>query len=134
MTRDGRTITINGAFSGSDEGTPVGVQWYDVSTRTAMAADPAQLRLNPGNSSRDGRYVLWKASMADPIQLRDRSTAVSYDLQSALTSTGYTVSPMAGIPGSFVWGIPDTKSALSGNGQVAFVATNTGLVAARWAP
>lgn len=134
MTRDGLTITINGAFAGTSEGTPAGVQWYDVATRTAVPADPAQLRLNLNNSSRDGRYALWKASMYDPIQIRDRTLAVSYDLQSALTAAGYAVSTLAGIPGSFVWGIPDTKSAMSGDGQVAFVATSTGVVAVRWTP
>jgi hypothetical protein len=134
MTRDGRTITVNGAFAGTDEGTPVGVQWFSVDTRTSVPADPPQLRLNLGNSSRDGRYVLWKASMADPIQIRDRTAGVSYDIQTALATAGYSVNSMAGIPGSFAWGIPDTKSALSGDGQVAFVATSTGVVAIRWTP
>ncbi len=134
MTRDGRTITINGAFAGTDEGTPVGVQWFSVDTRTSVPADPPQLRMNLGNSSRDGRYVLWKASMADPIQIRDRTAGISYDLQAALTAAGYAVNSLAGIPGGFAWGIPDTKSALSSDGLVAFVATSTGVVAVRWTP
>lgn len=134
MTRDGLTITINGAFSGTAEGTPVGVQWFTVPTRTAVPADPAQLRLNLGNSSRDGRYALWKASMADPLEIRDRTLAISYELQAALTAAGFSVNSLAGIPGSFVWGIPDTKAAMSGDGQVAFVATSTGVIAVRWTP
>ncbi|MEZ5118560.1 MAG: hypothetical protein R2686_01480 [Candidatus Nanopelagicales bacterium] len=134
MTRDGRTITINGTYSGSDEGTPEGVAWYDVATGTSVPADPPTMRLNLGTSSRDGRYVVWKASMADPLQIRDRTAAVSYDLQAALTTAGYLVNASAGAPGSFVWGYPDSAAAMSGDGQVAFVDTSAGIVAIRWTP
>ncbi|MBK6764175.1 MAG: hypothetical protein IPG68_13250 [Micrococcales bacterium] len=134
MTRDGRTITINGSFSGADEGTPIGVVWYDVATATSIPADPPTMRLNLGTSSRDGRYVVWKASMADPLQIRDRTAAVSYDLQAALTAAGYAVNPSAGAPGSFVWGYPDTAAAMSGDGLVAFVDTSAGIVAVTWTP
>jgi hypothetical protein len=134
MTRDGRTITINGAFSGTAEGTPVGVAWYDVATGTSVPADPPTLRMNLGNSSRDGRYVLWKASLADALEIRDRAAGISYELQAALTAAGYAVDSIAGAPGSFVWGYPDTKSAMSGNGRVAFVKTTAGVVAITWTP
>ena len=72
--------------------------------------------------------------MSDPLEIRDRTLAISYDLQAALTAAGFSVNPLAGIPGSFVWGIPDTKSAMSGDGQVAFVATSAGVIAVRWTP
>ena len=134
MTRDGKTITINGAFSGTAEGTPVGVQWFNVPTRAAVPADPAQLRLSLGNSSRDGRYAVWKATMYDPIEIRDRTLGISYDLQTAMTTAGYAVDDLAGIPYSFEWGVPEKKSAMSGDGQVAFVATSAGVIAVRWAP
>lgn len=134
MTRDGRTITLNGAFSGSAEGTPPEVVWYDVATATSVPADPATMRLNLGTSSRDGRYVLWKASMADPLQIRDRALGVSYDLQAALTAAGYSVNASAGAPGSFLWGYADRAAAMSGDGLVAFVDTSAGIVAITWTP
>ena len=135
MTRDGLTLTINGAFTGTDEGTPVGVAWYDVATGTSVPADPPTLRMNLKNSSRDGRYVLWKQDYVAPLQIRDRTSAIDYDLQAALEAAGYALDSTAGAVGNgFVWGHSDAKSALSGDGQVAFVRTTVGIVAIRWTP
>jgi hypothetical protein len=92
------------------------------------------MRLNLGTSSRDGRYVVWKASMADPLQIRDRAAAVSYDLQAALSTAGYVVNAAAGAPGSFVWGYPDTAAAISGDGRLVFVDSNAGVLAVTWTP
>jgi len=134
MTRNGHLLSINGVFSGSAEMTPGDVAWYDVATAVSVPADPPSLRMNRTNSSADGRYVLWRTTLADPLQIRDRTLAVTYDLQAALTTAGYTPVGTAGSQGGFVWGHADTHSAMSGDGQVAFVDTDHGLVAIRWLP
>ncbi len=132
MTRDGRTVSINGAFSGS--GYPSGVQWYDVSSGLTVPSDPAGMKLTMGNSSRDGRYVLWRSPDGWQLEIRDRMTGVDYDLQGALAAAGFTPDTRAGSPED-LWGNPNPASAMSGDGAVTFVKTTTEeIVAVRWAP
>lgn len=132
MTRDGRTITINGTFSGTATSTPPEVAWYDVTTAVSTPADPPGLRMNLNNTSRDGRFVLWKPVLEDTLRIRDRSLATSYDLESAMRAAGYPPSMFAGYNGDVLWGYPNTASLMSGNGRVAFVASVSGAVAVRW--
>lgn len=89
------------------------------------------MRLDFGPPQATGRFVLWKAPMADPLQIGDGTAAVSYELQAALTAAGCAVNAWAGAPDSSVWSYPDTEAALSGDGSVAFVGTNAGVVAVR---
>ncbi|MCU0294697.1 MAG: hypothetical protein MUD05_01430 [Candidatus Nanopelagicales bacterium] len=134
MTRDGRTITINGVFAGTSEGIPPEVAWYDVATATSVPASPTQLRLTLTNSSADGRYALWKPDLASKLRIRDRTLGVDYDLYGALVAAGFGVTETAGAPGSFLWGYPDRQAVMSGDGRVAFVATDQGIQAVRWTP
>jgi hypothetical protein len=92
--------------------------------------------MNLKNASRDGRYVLWKTNdYLGPLQIRDRTLGFDYDLQVALEAAGFALDSTAGTPdNNFVWGYSDSKSALSGDGQVAFVRTAVGIVAIRWTP
>ncbi len=134
ITRDGRTITINGVFAGTIEGIPSEVQWYDVPTATSVPASPTQLRLTLTNSSADGRYALWKPDLASKLRIRDRTLGLDYDLYGALVAAGFGVTETAGAPGGFLWGYPDRKAVMSGDGQVVFVATDQEIQAVRWTP
>lgn len=134
MTRDGRTITINGVFAGTIEGLPPEVAWYDVPTGTRVPASPTGLRMTLTNSSADGRFVLWKPDLSSKLRIRDRTLGVDYDLHSALVAAGYGVTETAGSPGSFLWGYLDRQAVLSGDGRVAFVATSSGILAVTWTP
>ncbi len=130
MTRDGRLVSINGAFSGS--GYPDGVQWYDVATGVGAPADPAGMRITMRNSSADGRYVLWRSRVTWQLEIRDRETGIDHDLQSALVAAGFPPDSRAGSPDD-LWGHPSGTSALSGNGRVAFVKAADGeVVAVGW--
>lgn len=131
MTRDGRTVSIFGDFSGT--GYPTGVQWYDVATGVRVPADPPGMHLTMGNSSRDGQYVLWRTTSTGQMQIRDRGAGVDYDLESALVAAGFTPDSRAGSPGD-LWGHTNTASAMSGNGRVVFVkAADEKILAVRWA-
>jgi hypothetical protein len=134
MTGDGRLITVNGPATGTALPGPSAVSWYDVTTGISTAADPATLRLTRNDSSRDGRYTLWRPpGYTDPIQIRDR-TGISYDLEAALVAAGYSVSMHAGHAIDPLWRYSSHHSAMSGDGRVAFVLTNVGVLAVRWAP
>lgn len=106
-----------------------------MTTGVATPADPATLRLTRKDSSRDGRFTLWRpAGYTDPLQIRDRTLGVSYDLQAALTTAGYTASMFAGHAIDPLWRYSSHHSAMSGDGRVAFVQTNAGVLAVRWTP
>ncbi len=135
LTGDGRFITVNGPPTGTGLAGPTSVSWYDVTTGVATPADPATLRLTRKDSSRDGRFTLWRpAGYTDPLQIRDRTLGVSYDLQAALTTAGYTASMFAGHAIDPLWRYSSHHSAMSGDGRVAFVQTNAGVLAVRWTP
>ena len=134
ITGDGTTITINGPATGTALPGPSTVSWYDVSSGVSTAADPTTLRLTRNDSSRDGRYTLWRpAGYSDPLQIRDRTAGVSYDLEAALVAAGYSVSMHAGHAIDPLWRYSSHHSAMSGDGRVAFVLTNVGVLAVRWA-
>ena len=59
---------------------------------------------------------------------------MDYDLYGALVAAGFGVTETAGAPGGFLWGYPDRKAVMSGDGQVVFVATDHQIQAVRWTP
>ncbi|HQR80442.1 MAG TPA: hypothetical protein PLT68_09510, partial [Actinomycetota bacterium] len=135
MTRDGRIISISGGPTGSGYRTPDDVVWRDVVAGTDTPADPPSMRMSRTNASADGRYVFWRPNPADPLQLRDRTLGVGYDLGTALTDAGYQPDRWIGYQGSYLWGVLNSDAGISGDGRTLFLTTDgDGIVKVTWTP
>ena len=135
ITRDGGIISISGGPTGSGYGTPDDVVWFDVATGTSTPADPASMRMSRANASTDGRYVFWRRTPSDPLQLRDRTLGVSYDLEAALADAGYVPDQYVGYQRGYLWGMLSSDAAISGNGRTILLSTQfEGIVKVTWTP